>query len=147
VLLPFTNGLTQTSHFDPEMASLADRHYSRQSPGARQFAGNGQKIVLRDSTGLVLFVWLNQQFRNDGLYGYNNQWFRNESSRLASEIILEAESFAVLRWGPGPAFTIVDQRKIRSTNPGCCYKKAGWKLWGCTAVGKLIFTKFLYPSP
>jgi hypothetical protein len=146
MMFPFTNGLIRTHHFDCEMAFLADRHYSRQSPGARQFAGNGEKIVLRDAAGLVLFVWLNQRFRKDRLYGYNNQWFRNESNRLSSEIILEGETFAVQRWGPGQAFTMVDPRKIRSSNPGCCYKKAGWELWGCTVEGKLIFKKFLNSS-
>jgi hypothetical protein len=141
MLLPFTDGLIRTHHFDPEMAFLADRHYSRQSPGARQFAGNGEKIVLRDSAGLVLFVWLKQQFRADGLLGFNDQWFRNESSRLASDIILEAETFAFERWGGGEAFTMVDSRKIKSSNPGCCYKKAGWLFAGYTRDGKHIFKK------
>jgi hypothetical protein len=145
MLLPFTNGLVRTHHFDPEMAALADRHYTRQSIGARQFAGNGEKIVLRDSVGLVLFVWLKQSWRLDDLSGFNAQWFRNESARLASEIILEAESFAVERWGPGLAFTFVDPSKIKSTNPGCCFKKAGWKQipkW--TPSGKIVLIKGLH---
>jgi hypothetical protein len=142
MLLPFTDGLIRTNHFDPEMAALADRHYTRQTIGARQFAGNGEKIVLRDSAGLILFVWLKQSWRLDSLAGFNCQWFRNESERRASEIILEAESFAVERWGPGLAFTFVDPSKIRSVNPGCCFKKAGWRqIPGFTTRRKIVFIK------
>lgn len=144
----------ETHGFDPEMAMLADRHYTRQSPGARQFAGNGEKIVLRNAEGSVLFVWLLERFRWDGLRGYNNQWFRNESSRSASEIILEAERFAIDRWGPGLAFTFIDAhglgtRKHRSAEfcpwpIGRCYLRAGWRETGISAKrSKLIFEKGL----
>jgi len=144
-MLPFSDGLIRTHHFDPEMAALADRHYTRQSIGARQFAGNGQKIVLRDAAGTVLFVWLRQDWRLDDLSGFNCQWFRNESPRRSSDIILEAEHFAIERWGTGLAFTFVDPSKIKSTNPGCCFKKAGWKrMPESTKSGKLIFLKLLH---
>jgi hypothetical protein len=145
LLLPFTNGLIPTSQFDPEMAALADRHYTRQTIGARQFAGNGEKIILRDAAGLILFVWLRQDWRMDKLSGFNCQWFRNEGHRLGSEIILEAERFAVERWGPGLAFTFVDPAKIRSQNPGCCFKKAFWKpIPGFTPSGKIVLIKGLH---
>jgi hypothetical protein len=117
----------RTTHFDQECRMLADRHYSRQTPGAAQFCGNGEKIVLRDAQGLVLFVWLyEKQERWDGRRGIQCQWFRNESSRLSSEIIREAETFAVERWGMGLAFTFVDSTKIKSVHPGYCFRMAGW---------------------
>lgn len=149
MLLPFSSGLIRTTHFDPEMAALADRHYSRQTPGARQFAGNGEKIVLRDTAGLILFVWLRQKQRRDALLGYNCQWFRNESPRRASDIILEAEHFAIDRWGPGSAFTFVDPMRIRLVKrrgdpvPGFCFIKAGWRYLRESASGKLILVKEL----
>lgn len=149
--LAFDDRLIVSWPFDPEMAFLADRHYSRQSHGSPQFAGNGEKIILRDARAEVLFVWLlEKQTRWDGRGGFNCQIFRNESKRKASEIILEAEKFAVERWGPGRAFTFIDQDKIRLVKrrgkvlPGFCFIKAGWTHTGFTKKrGKMIFEKEL----
>lgn len=35
--------------------------------------------------------------------------------------------------------TFIDPRKVRSTNPGCCYRKAGFRRVGRTAKGLLTF--------
>src|SRR5215472_3883717 len=96
MLLPFFKGLVKTTHFDPEMRALADRHYSRRTIGARQFLNSGRKLVLRDAAGTILFGWLwpFDGMRMDGQTGYNCAIFRNESTRLASDIILEAEEHA-----------------------------------------------------
>ena len=84
--------------------------------------------------------------RMDNQEGYNCTIFRNESQRKSSEIILEAETFAVAKWGPGRAYTFIDSRKIRSVNPGYCYKVAGWKDVGATKSGKRILEKCLTHS-
>lgn len=147
MLFPFTSGLIVTTHFDQEMAALADRHYSRRTVGARQFCYSGRKIVLRDSAGLVLFVWMfpDPALRMDTQQGYNCAIFRNEGPRLASEIILEAEHFAVDLWGPNRAYTFVDSRKIQpSRQPGRCFLKAGWNYCGFTKAGKHILEKSLH---
>lgn len=145
MFLPFTDHLITTTHFDPEMSEMADRHYSRRTPGARQFCYSGRKLVLRNTEGTVLWVWMfpDATLRMDNQTGYNCAIFRNESDRKSSEIILEAEGFAIAKWGPNRAYTFVDSRKIKSTNPGCCYKKAGWKFEGMTKGGKHIFAKNL----
>lgn len=145
MILPFTSGLIQTTHFDPEMAALADRHYSRRTPGARQFCYSGRKLVLRNAEATVLFVWMfpDPALRMDKQVGYNCAIFRNESDRRSSEIILEAERFAVAKWGAGRAYTFVDGRKIRSTNPGWCFIAAGWRVCGKTKSGKRILEKNL----
>lgn len=145
MILPFTSGLIQTNHFDPEMAALADRHYSRRTKGARQFCYSGRKLVLRNAEGTVLFVWMypDVSLRMDNQAGYNCAIFRNESKRLSSEIILEAERFAVAKWGPNRAYTFIDGRKVRSTNPGYCYIAAGWRVCGKTKSGKRILEKDL----
>jgi hypothetical protein len=93
--LPFNDNLIVTSHYDDEMRQLADRHYSRRTPGARQFCYSGRKLVLRNPLGTVLFVWMypDAGLRMDGRVGYNCTIFRNESPRRSSEIILEAERF------------------------------------------------------
>jgi hypothetical protein len=49
------DSLYATTHFDPAMAALADRHYSRRTPGARQFLSSGRKLVLRNAAGTILF--------------------------------------------------------------------------------------------
>lgn len=145
MILPFTDGLVPTSPFDRECAKLADRHYSRRTVGSPQFAYNGRKLVLRDSQGLVLFVWMfpRPELRMDGQVGYNNAIFRNESSRLSSDIILEAEQAAIAKWGPNRAYTYIDPRKVRSVNPGCCFKKAGWIHEKTTGDGKHLLVKQL----
>ena len=127
--LAFSDALIITTHFDPEMAALADRHYSRRTVGARQFLYSGRKIVIRDALGDVLFGWLypDETMRMDGQAGYNCAILRNESSRRSSEIILECEAIAIGRWGPNRMYTYVNPAKINSRNPGYCFKCAGWQ--------------------
>jgi hypothetical protein len=144
--------LSRTTHFDDEMRQLADRHYSRRTPGARQFAYSGRKLVLRDAAGSILFVWMypDAAMRMDGQEGYNCAIFRNESDRLSSEVILEAEGHAVGYWGPNRMYTYVDPTKVRSTNPGYCYLMAGWHAHGWSKGGKRLLVKHDqcgYPQP
>src|SRR5215469_7324272 len=151
MMLPFIDGLIKTSHFDGEMAMLADRHYSRRTPGAKQFCYSGKKLVLRNAAATVLFVWINPnpEMRMDSQIGYNCAIFRNESERLSSEIILEAEKAAVEKWGPNRAYTFVDPQKTRVIKTrgkrivGFCFIKAGWKECGLTKGGKVILEKQL----
>ncbi len=146
MMLPFTDGLIRTTHFDPEMSMLADRHYSRRTPGARQFCYSGRKLVLRDALAQVLFVWMfpNPALRMDAQTGYNCAIFRNESNRRSSDIILEAERWAVQKWGTNRAYTFIDPKKIKSSNPGYCFKMAGWKQDGFTKGAKVILIKSLH---
>lgn len=140
--LPFDT-LVQTWRGDPEMAAFADRHYSRKKIGARQFVGNGTDLVLRDSHGKILFVWLWQRFRRDGQHGFNCSKFRNESGLLSSELILLAETKVVAAWGTGRAFTYIDPHAVQSANPGYCFKVAGWRRCGVSSTGKHILEKCL----
>ena len=149
MLLPFDDRLSQTNKFDPEGCELADRHYPnrtrREKTRSNQFVGPGEQIVLRNNEGTVLFVWIRNTIeRLDKQVGINCSIFRNESSRLSSDIILEAEQFAVRKWGPTRAFTYVDESKIRSSNPGYCFQKSGWKKCGRSKTyGKVILEKYL----
>jgi hypothetical protein len=143
MLLPFWSGLIRTTHFDPEMSMLADRHYSRRTIGARQFAYSGRKLVLRNTEGSILFVWMwpQDELRMDNQTGYNCAIFRNESKRRSSEIILEAERHAIGKWGPNRFYTYVDPRKIKSVNPGYCFKVAGYRFVRMTPQGKHLLVK------
>lgn len=128
-ILPFHDGLFRSHRADSELAVLADRHYSRQLIGSRQFVAPGRNLVYRDREGLCVFVWLWQfpEFRDDNEEGYCCAMFHNESPRLSSEIILEAEEMASKEWGPNRLFTYVKPSAILSVNPGFCFKQAGWR--------------------
>lgn len=136
MLLPFTDGLVRVGKFDCESAFLADRHYSRQSIGTNQFMPPGRTIVLRNTEGSIVFGWLWQNKRDDGQAGYNCSIFRNESARLSSDVILEAERFAFEVWGRNRTFTYIYPSKLRapihkyrkSKVPGKCFVAAGYKL-------------------
>jgi hypothetical protein len=143
MLLPFDDRLRITKKFDPETVLLADRHYSRQKPGTPQFLPPGRTLVIRDTAGLILFAWLHQKYRDDNEQGYNCAIFRNESSRLSSQIILECEQLCVDEWGASRAFTYIDPKKVQSPNPGYCFKVAGWKYSLTKMDGKHLLTKEL----
>jgi hypothetical protein len=143
MLLPFSDSLVVTSKYDPEMSMLADRHYSRRTVGARQFLFSGKTLAIRDHAGLILFgwYWCKDGLRFDDQTGYNCAIFRNESSRRSSEVILECEDIAIREWGPSRMFTYIDPSKIRSVNPGYCFKQAGWKFLRKTPIGKHLLIK------
>ena len=69
----------------------------------------------------------------NGLDGWTCTIFRNESRVLSSELVLEAE--AVLHdhatdCGPDGMLTYVWDKRVRSSNPGYCFKVAGWRIAG-----------------
>lgn len=132
------NAWTLTNKGDPECAALADRHYSRRKVGSPQFMPPGQTIVLR-APGAV-WGWWRPHPRSglramNGLDGWTCTIFRNESSALSSFLILEAEEF-IDDCGPDGLITYVADAKIRSRNPGCCFKFAGYRVTGRSADGR-----------
>lgn len=122
--------------------AIFDRHYSRyhykDGRKPKLFCGPGQKLVLVTAVYDALFVW--RKFRSmDNQTGVNCAIFRNESQVLSSQLILEAEQLARLRWPDESRFyTYVAAGKVRSTNPGYCFKRAGWRVVGVTKHRKLL---------
>ena len=132
---------------------MADRHYSRQTPGAAQFHPPGQSVVLYvpapfDALSGQLectaaWVWWrphpDKAHRFDG---YDGWWcctlFRNESDYLSSDLINWAIPFVDDEWGipPHGYDTYVWPDKLQSTNPGYCYQIAGWQKNGWSKDGK-----------
>lgn len=141
MMLSFTGNLLITTKADPEMAALADSHYSRQKIGTKQFMPPGKTIVIRNPEGSLVFGWLSQRYRDDGEDGFNCSIFRNESGLLSSEVIFACEAIALDIWGLGRFFTYVDPEKVLSPNPGYCFKKSGWKFVRRTADGKHLLAK------
>ncbi len=135
MMLPFAD-IVRSTKWDQESRALADRHYSREKIGSRQFIPPGETVVLRNPEGTWLFVWQKSKYRLDNQTGWNCSIFRNESKRLSSEIISKCEEFV-----EGRKYTFINPHKIKSSNPGCCFKKAGWKRKGTTQGGLIILVK------
>lgn len=135
---------TRATKFDARAAALADRHYSRRKVGSPQFMPPGQTVVLVTESGDAVFGWWRPHpgsgIRSmNGLDGWTCTIFRNESALRSSDMIIAAEAAlrdAALGCGPDGMLTYVFDRKIRSTNPGCCFKIAGWHTAGRSADGR-----------
>jgi hypothetical protein len=132
-----------TQKFDREAALLADRHYSRRKVGSPQFMPPGETVVLTTICYDALFGWwrphpLSGLKSMNGLDGWTCTIFRNESVILSSLLILEAEEFILSKKDVGPDgfITYVWDKRIKSCNPGFCFKKAGWRATGRSADGK-----------
>ena len=130
---------------------LADRHYSRQSIGYREFCAPGNNIVLivpSADMSAAAAVWVSQRPdpkanlekpRADGFDYWNNGLFRNESGIRSSDLILEAIAITKYFWGdtalPKHGFhSFVDETKVNGvkvrgeTVHGYCFMKAGFRL-------------------
>jgi hypothetical protein len=67
-------------------------------------------------------------------YLWRNMMFRNLGAGLSSDLIREATEMTYHLWrtryGNLPSErlrTEIDLKKVKSSNPGFCYMKAGWK--------------------
>ena len=113
---------------DADAFELMKRHYSyRPYRDRKLFVGPGEKMVLMTADTLALFVWRKFKNKSRPEGGVNCAVFRNEGSALSSRLILGAEEMAWERWPGETLYTYVSPRKIRGTNPGFCFMKAGWK--------------------
>lgn len=130
---------------DPVGASLADRHYSRRKIGSPQFMPPGQTLVLISRTFDAVWGWFRPHPRSglklmSGLDAWTCTIFRNESSETSSDLILDAErALAALHpndCGADGMITYVCVAKVRSSNPGYCFQRAGWRKIGWSADGK-----------
>ena len=140
---PLESGLIQRSRFwcetrdaDLVVLELFQRHYTfgmtdSRKPRTKHFVGPGERMVLIFHTGEACFVW--RKFISlDHQEGVNCAIFRNEGPVLSSELIRNADELAWQRWPGERLYTYVNQRMIRSSNPGCCFIKAGWRRCGLT---------------
>jgi hypothetical protein len=128
----------RTTKFDQVGARLADGHYSRRTVGSPQFMPPGQTIVLVSQDRQDLFGWWRPDPKSgivamNKLDGWTCTIFRRTRTEgaSASEMILAAElEIARGGYGCGPdgMLTYVWDRKVRSVNPGYCFKRAGWRV-------------------
>lgn len=120
---------------------LYSRHYScrRYADGRlrRRFVGPGEYLALVTANGDALWVW--RRFRPTGSRErvVSCAVFRNESDVLSSLLVAEATEIGRRRWPNETLETLVNPRKVRSSNPGCCFLKGGWRRAGFTKGGLL----------
>jgi hypothetical protein len=137
-------GYWQQSHrCDRRGLALFNRHYSARAHalGTRvDFVGPAADcLVLLSVNADALFVWRKTNYRKDTQTGIECSVFRNESTRRSSDLIREAVEIARQRWPDEPRlFTFVHPRKIKSANPGYCFKMAGWRQCGTSSKGLII---------
>lgn len=124
-----------TDRGDPEAWALADRHYTRQTPGSRSFVRNGQNLVFVTRCGNATWVTFRptpgKAVRKDNRRALECALFRNESQIRSSILVREARALTVALWGmpEDGLITWVKPSALRTgnMNPGACYKKDGWK--------------------
>jgi hypothetical protein len=133
-----------TNKGDTTCRMLADRHYSRQTIGHPMFTRPGRNLVLKTAMGDAAWVtW--KGIRDDGLDAFECTIFRNESTARSSDMIKHAIQATISEWGLMPKdglITYVAADKIRSTNPGYCFKMAGFKVIGKSKKRGLILLQF-----
>jgi hypothetical protein len=124
-------------------------HYSRRTPGSKTFTGVGQEVVLVTNDGTAVWACVRQRTpsaRGTGAsrgragapdpaprFIWRNMLFRNLGDGVSSELIRLAlprtyEEW-VARYGSLPTERLRTEIKIdavKSSNPGYCYKVAGW---------------------
>lgn len=147
--IPMSAHWFETKDGDPDARALFHRHYSykpyRDGRFTKLFVGPGEKMVLITMGADALFVW--RKFKSgDGQEGINCAVFRNESPILASALLLEAEAVAWARWPGERLFTYINARKVKSANPGYCFKVAGWSRCGITRWNKLLILEKKPPA-
>ena len=133
-----------TKDGDEICRELYERHYSRRkyADGRRpaKIVGPGEYIMLRTWEGNALFVW--RKFIDaSGQRGVNCAVFRNESPTRSSDLIRQADAVADCAWPCERHYTYVNAKKIKSSNPGFCFKVAGWKACGMTKGGLIILER------
>lgn len=114
--------------FNKEAVALADRHYSRRKVGSPQFMPPGQTLVLLGDQ--AVWGWW-RPHPDSGIVAMNklDGWtctiFRNEGPTQSSTMILAAEAILAERigeCGPDGMLTYVWDKRVRSANPGYCFK-------------------------
>lgn len=136
----------RTWRADPVARALADRHYSRKTPGATQFSPPGRNLTLRTFSGDAVWVtsWPLPEYVD---HGWGDCWtctlFRNESPLLSSLLIFEAMAATAHAFGeecpPGGFLTFVDAGMVRrKRDPGRCFRCAGFEPVGLTKNRGLV---------
>lgn len=143
----------RTKDGDEYLIEAYEQHYScyhyKDGRKRTQCVGPGEVYAMRTWEADAFFVW--RKFIDDCInvetgerqHGVNNAIFINKrkDKYLSSDLIRQADAVADVAWPNQRHYTYVDASKIRSTNAGFCYLKAGWRKCGKTKGGLIILEK------
>lgn len=147
---------TVSHKFDRDGVRLLRTHYSRRKPDSPQFMPPGETLVLVTPCKQAVWGWWRPDPRSgmrmmSGYDGWVCSVFHNDSEQRSSDLILAAESVLAQRTalgltrgpcGPDGLLTYVWRSKVRSSNPGYCYKAAAWvKIGTCKRKTKDLLQK------
>ena len=124
---------------------LADRHYSRKTPGADQFTPPGRKLVLitpaEDAFWVTSYPFA-EYVRHAWPGALLCSAFRNEGPTLSSDLVRAAVACTRWKWPEIPELgmvTFVDTAKVRKKRDfGRCFRKAGFTPAGYTKGGHFV---------
>lgn len=144
---------------DPVGAALADRHYSRQTPGHPQFmpAGSARVLVAKNNKAVFGLSFPKAEFVK---HAWAGAWivsiFRNEEAGpLASDMVRAAMAIMQKEYDV-PALgcvTFVDPKKVRGVMErgervkGFCFKRAGFRAVGETKKGLIAWQMLPHEMP
>ena len=149
--------LSRSGKYDRVGCALVKNHYSRRKPLSPQFMPPGETVVLVSRDQSAVWGWWRPHPRSglsamNGRDGWTCSVFANHGATLSSALVLDAERALHLLTdagelaapcGPSGMLTYVWRAKVRSPNPGYCYKVVGWQKIGTCARG----TKDLLHKP
>lgn len=119
---------------DPLARAMRDRHYSTDRPGGKTVGPPGRRLVLisNDERALWITHWPDPKLVLDRIDALRCTIFRREGRRRtrASVLIRAAMELSEEWFGPAPAgwVTYVEPDKLRSGDPGYCFKMTGFEL-------------------
>ena len=135
---------------DPRLVALYERHYSANKAASHinrlrhGVSGVGQSMCLLTPECDAGFIWVrNTTRRYDKQTGVQCSFFRNEGTRLSSDLIREAAELALGRWPSERLWTYVSPIAVKSSNPGYCFLQAGWRRLPDKSVGGLVILERL----
>lgn len=122
----------------PALVALADRHYTRQTPGSPQCCRPGVNLcLLTDDCSAAWVVWrpIPSVGRKDRLEAWECTLMRNEGRRRTSDLIREAVEWTWRAWGWPPRDGLITAIDAEATaagrsphaRPGRCFRAAGWR--------------------
>ena len=131
---------------DPDGRALADRHYSRQTPGAVGWSPPGEHFAIVSPDQ---WVWAAVRGLDPaGAMRWRVTIFRREAGPRASDIVRLATDATFASWTrrgllPMPAealTTEVNPGRVRhKRDPGRCFLRAGWRRIGVSRRGLVVF--------
>lgn len=140
---------SESGKYDVDGVRLVRGHYSRRKPDSPQFMPPGETIVLVTADKTAVWGWWRPHPRSgikamNGKDGWTCSVFANHGATLSSELIIDAElalkaldmgGLTAAPCGPDGMLSYVWRARVKSPNPGYCYKVAGWKKIGTCARG------------